>query len=165
MREMFFARDTFSLHGEGHFDGTFHLFKGGRELKGDFTSAQAGVNDYRFPNLAGSLVWMPDRFEVTARHVALSWADARRSATRWRRSAIAAARATARFDVDYTGRRPRRPHRPARDATASGWPAAPRGATSSSGRSADSRTRAGDGHASTVPPPGGLVTAGPHLPD
>ncbi len=65
MREIFFARDTFSLFGEGHFTGTFHMFRGGRELKGDFTSALAGVNDYRFPNLEGSLVWVRDRMEVT----------------------------------------------------------------------------------------------------
>lgn len=65
MREIFFARDKFSLFGEGRFAGTFHMFKGGRELKGDFTSALAGVNDYRFPNLEGSLVWVRDRMEVT----------------------------------------------------------------------------------------------------
>ena len=64
-REIFFARDKFSLFGEGHFTGTFHMFKGGRELKGDFTSALAGVNDYRFPNLEGSVVWVRDRMEVT----------------------------------------------------------------------------------------------------
>jgi hypothetical protein len=65
MREIFFARDKFSLFGEGHFKGTFHLFRGGRELKGNFTSAMAGVNDYRFPNLEGALVWVRDRMEVT----------------------------------------------------------------------------------------------------
>ncbi|HXG88095.1 MAG TPA: translocation/assembly module TamB domain-containing protein [Vicinamibacterales bacterium] len=65
MREIFFAKDTFALHGEGDFTGTFHLFKGGRELKGNFTSAEAGINDYRFANLEGSVVWVPDRFEVT----------------------------------------------------------------------------------------------------
>ncbi len=65
MREIFFARDTFSLFGEGHFTGTFHMFKGGRELKGDFRSPVAGVNDYRFPNLEGSLIWVRERMEVT----------------------------------------------------------------------------------------------------
>jgi translocation and assembly module TamB len=64
-REIFFARDKFTLFGEGNFVGTFHMFKGGRELKGDFTSVLAGVNDYRFPNLEGSLVWVRDRMEVT----------------------------------------------------------------------------------------------------
>ncbi len=65
MREIFFARDKFSLFGEGNFTGTFHMFKGGRELKGDFTSVLAGVNDYRFPNLEGAVVWVRDRMEVT----------------------------------------------------------------------------------------------------
>ena len=65
MREIFFANDQFTLSGEGLFAGTFHMFKGGRELKGDFTSAVAGVNDFRFPNLAGSVVWVRDRMEVT----------------------------------------------------------------------------------------------------
>lgn len=65
MREIFFARDTFALHGEGHFVGTFHYFRGGREVKGNFTSPLAGVDDYRFPNLAGSLIWVRDRMEVT----------------------------------------------------------------------------------------------------
>jgi hypothetical protein len=65
MREIFFARDKFSLFGEGHFTGSFHMFRGGRELKGDFTSALAGVNDYRFGNLEGSLIWVRDRMEVT----------------------------------------------------------------------------------------------------
>jgi hypothetical protein len=65
MREIFFARDSFSLFGNGHFTGTFHLFRGGRELKGHFTSPLAGVNDYRFPNLEGDLIWVRDRMEVT----------------------------------------------------------------------------------------------------
>jgi len=65
MRPIFFARERFSLSGEGRFLGTFHLFKGGRELRGTFESAEAGLNDWRFPNLRGSLVWLPGRFEVT----------------------------------------------------------------------------------------------------
>jgi hypothetical protein len=65
MRELFFARDAFALHGDGDFTGTFHLFKGGRELTGTFYSRQAGVNAYRFADLQGSLIWVPDRFEVT----------------------------------------------------------------------------------------------------
>jgi translocation-and-assembly-module (TAM) inner membrane subunit TamB-like protein len=64
MREIFFANEKFSLHGEGTFDGTFHLFKGGRELRGRFASPVLGINDYRFPDFKGSLVWLPDRFVV-----------------------------------------------------------------------------------------------------
>ena len=65
MREIFFAKERWRLTGDGDFTGTFHLFKGGRELKGTFASAEAGVNDYRFQALQGSLVWLPQRFEVT----------------------------------------------------------------------------------------------------
>jgi hypothetical protein len=64
MREIFFGKETFSLHGEGEFTGTFHLFRGGRELKGRFASRQAGLNDYRFQNLEGGVDWLPTRFEV-----------------------------------------------------------------------------------------------------
>ncbi|MEO7133499.1 MAG: hypothetical protein ABI024_04690, partial [Vicinamibacterales bacterium] len=64
-REVFFARDKFTLSGEGDFIGTFHMLKGGRELKGQFTSAGLGLNDYRFPNLEGEVVWVRDRMEVT----------------------------------------------------------------------------------------------------
>jgi hypothetical protein len=65
MREIFFAHDTFRLSGDGHFVGSFHLYKGGRELKGRFTSAEAGLNDWKFPALDGNLVWLRDRFDVT----------------------------------------------------------------------------------------------------
>ncbi len=64
MRELFFEHDTFSLSGDGHFDGVFHLFKGGHDLHGAFTSALAGVNDYRFPDTFGSLQWTPKAFKV-----------------------------------------------------------------------------------------------------
>ncbi len=65
MREIFFARERWDLEGDGLFTGVFHLFKGGRELRGHFTSADARVNGLRFPQLEGSLIWVPDRFEVT----------------------------------------------------------------------------------------------------
>jgi hypothetical protein len=73
MREIFFARDTFSLYGKGGFEGTFHLFREvvngrprtGRELKGTFSSDLAGVNAYRFGNLRGSVLWVPEKMEVT----------------------------------------------------------------------------------------------------
>jgi hypothetical protein len=65
VREIFWAHDTFSLDGEGRFTGTFHLFRGGRELKGQFRSDLAKLNRYEFPALEGSLIWVRDRFEVT----------------------------------------------------------------------------------------------------
>jgi hypothetical protein len=65
MKELFFAHDDFTLSGDGTFDGTFHLYKGGRELRGRFASPVAGVDDFRFPDLRGRLAWLPDRLEVT----------------------------------------------------------------------------------------------------
>jgi hypothetical protein len=64
-KNIFFHRDKFSASGKGDFQGTFHLFKGGRELKGSFTSPMAGVNDWRFPTLRGDVLWLPDRLEIT----------------------------------------------------------------------------------------------------
>jgi hypothetical protein len=100
MREIFFPRDTFALHGEGEFTGTFHLFKGGRELKGNFHSREAGINDYRFPNLEGALEWLPDRFEVT--HATSDFLGGR---TRFKHLMAPLGRpgqrGRARFEVDY----------------------------------------------------------------
>ena len=64
MREIFFARESWQLAGEGHFNGVFHLFKGGRSLTGEFTSPETHVNGLVFPQLKGQLRWLPDRFEV-----------------------------------------------------------------------------------------------------
>jgi hypothetical protein len=64
-KDIFFHGQKFTVSGTGDFEGTFHLFKGGRELKGGFTSAVAGVNDWRFPNLKGAVLWVPDRLEIT----------------------------------------------------------------------------------------------------
>lgn len=65
MRELFFAKERWHLTGDGNFDGTFHLFKGGHDLAGRFTSDRAGVDAYRFPQLFGSLHWTPRGFDVT----------------------------------------------------------------------------------------------------
>ena len=64
-KNIFFHRDRFTASGQGDFQGTFRLFKDGRELKGTFTSPVAGVNDWRFPNLRGSVLWLRDRLEIT----------------------------------------------------------------------------------------------------
>jgi len=102
MREIFFANDQFSLSGEGLFTGTFHMFKGGRELKGDFSSAVAGVNDFRFPNLAGSVVWVRDRMEVTR-----ATADFYGGQTKFRYElaplGLRDTRPRAQFNAEYTG--------------------------------------------------------------
>ena len=65
MREIFFANEPWALSGDGDFTGTFHLFKGGHDLAGTFPSEVAGVYDYRFPLLHGSLHWTRNGFEVT----------------------------------------------------------------------------------------------------
>jgi TamB, inner membrane protein subunit of TAM complex len=64
-KNIFFHRDKFTTSGQGDFQGAFHLYKGGRELKGSFTSPLAGVNAWRFPNLRGDVLWLPDRLEIT----------------------------------------------------------------------------------------------------
>jgi TamB, inner membrane protein subunit of TAM complex len=65
MRELFFAREPWVLSGEGDFAGTFHLFNGGHDLSGKFSSEQAGLYDYRFPALSGSLHWTRKGFDVS----------------------------------------------------------------------------------------------------
>jgi len=85
-KAIWFARDKFTVSGTGDFVGTFHLFKEqlpngktrtGRELKGDFTSAVAGVNQYRFGDLRGSVLWVPERMEVTNATATLYGGDAK----------------------------------------------------------------------------------------
>ena len=77
MRELFFANDSYTLSGEGRFNGVFHLFKGGRALTGDFESDLAGLqiggHDYEFPNLKGKLGWFPNRFEVIDTTTGFLW--------------------------------------------------------------------------------------------
>jgi hypothetical protein len=64
MREIFFADQAWRSRGDARFTGTFHLFKGGHQLAGKFSSPLAFVNQFAFPDLRGSLVWEPARFEV-----------------------------------------------------------------------------------------------------
>ena len=64
-KAIFWARDRFALTGKGEFAGTYHIFKGGRELAGRFASLDVRLNDWRFAGMEGSLVWTRDRFEVS----------------------------------------------------------------------------------------------------
>ena len=100
MREIFFARDTFSLYGEADFTGSWHLFKGGRELKGRFTAPVLGVNDYRFGGVRGALLWLPERFEVTDGTGKL-YGGAARFTFGWGPFGDPLLPATARFDTSY----------------------------------------------------------------
>ena len=65
MRQLFFKDEDWDLTGEADFNGTFHLFKNGHDLTGNFSSDLAGVNEYRFPSLYGSLHWTPGAFDVS----------------------------------------------------------------------------------------------------
>jgi hypothetical protein len=68
MRELFFRDEAWRLSGAGDFTGTFRLFKTGedtnRDLTGAFASELAGLNEYRFPGLYGSLRWTQHGFDV-----------------------------------------------------------------------------------------------------
>ena len=64
-KNIYFHRDRFEASGKASFRGTFRMFPGGRELKGAFTSPVLGVNEWRFPNLSGDVLWLRDRLEVT----------------------------------------------------------------------------------------------------
>ncbi|MGE5246031.1 MAG: translocation/assembly module TamB domain-containing protein [Betaproteobacteria bacterium] len=101
MRELFFEHDTFSLYGDGDFDGVFHLFKGGHDLHGTFASTLAGVNDYRFPALYGSLRWTPHAFTVWDAGSKFFGGDAKFAYSM--QPLGQKTRATARFEASYSG--------------------------------------------------------------
>ncbi len=65
-RAIFYAKEAFTLHGEGDFTGTVHKYSGGYEVKGEFVSPEVGYDDYRFQRFKASVVWVPTRFDVLA---------------------------------------------------------------------------------------------------
>jgi hypothetical protein len=65
VRALFYARDSFSLHGEGDFTGTIDKYIGSYKVAGDFVSREAGYDDYRFQDFRAAVVWVPERFDVT----------------------------------------------------------------------------------------------------
>jgi hypothetical protein len=85
MKGIFFAADNFTAQGDGEFAGTFHLFREavngrsrtGRELKGTFSSPRTAINAYQFEDVRGSLLWVPERFEVTDAAASLYGGSAR----------------------------------------------------------------------------------------
>ncbi|MGE0359142.1 MAG: translocation/assembly module TamB domain-containing protein [Vicinamibacterales bacterium] len=101
VRAIFYARERFSLHGDGDFTGTVHKFNGGYEVKGQFVSAEAGYDDYRFQDFRASVVWVPTRFDVLS-------ADARfyggRAAFTYQLAPLGVPdrRPDARWDVTYS---------------------------------------------------------------
>jgi hypothetical protein len=109
MRELFFAGDSFRLTGKSQFTGTFHLFKEplpngttrtGRELKGTFFSATAGVNDFRFSDLTGGVRWTPEVLRVTEATTKMYGGHARFSYSMMPLNAPGVL-PTARFDAAY----------------------------------------------------------------
>jgi translocation-and-assembly-module (TAM) inner membrane subunit TamB-like protein len=107
---IWFAHDKFTVAGVGDFTGTFHLFKEqlpngktrtGRELKGDFVAPTAGVNAYRFANLRGSVLWIPEKMEVTHATATLYGGDAKFS-YRMAPLGVAGVPAMAAFDAEWS---------------------------------------------------------------
>ncbi len=65
MKQLFFRDEPWAVVGDGDFAGTFKLMKAaGADLAGDFKSVLAGVNEYRFPDLYGTLRWTRGAFEI-----------------------------------------------------------------------------------------------------
>ena len=154
-------RERWRLTGDGDFTGTFHLFKGGRELKGTFASAEAGVNDYRFQALRGSLVWLPQKFEVTDATSRVYGGDGAvrvpDGADRHRRRRRKAIFDATYRDVDLGATSPT-----ASRSRASDLPAARRGAAGWSGRSAGSLPGVRGGGRSRRAAARGRARARPH---
>src|SRR5204863_7806777 len=101
MRQLFFKDENWDVSGDGDFAGTFHLFKGGRDLSGTFSSAVAGVNEYRFPALSGSRQWTAGAFEIRDARARFFDGDARFSFAI--KPLGARTRPTARFDSTVNG--------------------------------------------------------------
>jgi hypothetical protein len=68
-KAIYFKTMNFTVTGQGDFTGTFRFFKTptgtGRELLGTFTSPEAGVNAWRFPDARGAVLWNNSAFRVT----------------------------------------------------------------------------------------------------
>ena len=65
MKEVFFADDNFTVAGDAEFRGSWHVFDGGRDLTGRFSTPDPTLQGLSFAALAGELLWTADRFAVT----------------------------------------------------------------------------------------------------
>ena len=101
MRQLFFKNEKWELSGEGDVKGTFHLFKGGRDLSGTFATQLLGLNEYRFPGLYGSLHWTPTLFDVSNAGAKFFDGDARFAYSI--QPLGSAERPTARFATSFNG--------------------------------------------------------------
>ena len=148
MREIFFADQNWELTGDGDFTGTFHLFKGGHDLSGTFTSdvARRGTT-IGFPQLSGSLHWTPTAFDVTERRREVlrrrrrvHLLDRSRSARR--------TRSTSRFEASV-----RRTRISPRSPTSSNWPGLRSGRRAGPDTTCSNGRPAGSSSAATKDPP------------
>ncbi len=68
-KRIYFNREPWQATGNGDFEGTFHYFKGGRELKGKWTTpvtyVKIGESTWTFPHLRGNVLWVPSTLEIT----------------------------------------------------------------------------------------------------
>ncbi len=101
MRQIFFKDERWELAGDGDFTGTFHLFKGGHDLAGTFASATIGVNEYRFPELYGSLHWTRTALDITNAGAKLFGGDGRFTYSMQPLGSMV--RPTARFEASFDG--------------------------------------------------------------
>ena len=126
--------------GNADFDGTFHYFKGGREVKGTWrtpvTHVKIGANTWRFPNLqrrravaAGPARGHRREQRVVRRHGAISITASCRS-TEVRARARDLGRRITTTSISRSSPTSSRP-------VGCGWPVRQPGATASNGRSAD----------------------------
>lgn len=72
MKALFFAGKDFTLGGTGRFQGRFALGKGFRRLTGTFQSPRTRLTMFDFDDIAGSLIWERDRFEVLQSRMAVA---------------------------------------------------------------------------------------------
>jgi len=105
MRQIFFTDEKWDVAGDGDFTGRFHLFKGGHDLSGTFASdrigVHAGLRDYDFPALHGSLRWTPKAFDVWDASAKAFGGDSTFSYSI--KPLGSPERPTARFDASYNG--------------------------------------------------------------
>ena len=98
---MFFKKENWALAGDGDFTGTFHLFKGGHDLTGTFTSALAGV--VRLPLPAAVRLAALDAEGVRGHRRRLGVVSAATRAFAFSIKPLGRRAApTARFDASYT---------------------------------------------------------------
>lgn len=105
MHEIFFADSAWDVAGSGRFRGVFQLYQDGRNLSGEFASdlahLQAGGEAYQFPNLHGTLQWLPDRFVVPHAEADL---EGGRAAFSYGLAPLGRpGGSTAKFSADYSG--------------------------------------------------------------